>query len=80
MGCKPRVIPDKAGHPTFPHIQSIEYAEHADQPRACFKTKEKQQNRSLIMENVDHADDQREKKRKIGKGSFVRDGFGRYGI
>ena len=37
-------IPDKASHPNFPHIQSIEYVEHADQPQACCKTQRKQQN------------------------------------
>ena len=29
----PKPIPDKASHPNFPHFQSIEYAEYADQPR-----------------------------------------------
>ena len=39
----PKAIPDKAGHPKFPQIQSIEYAEHADHPQAGRKTLEKQQ-------------------------------------
>ena len=34
----PKVIPDKARHPDFPHVQSIEDAEHTDPPRACCKT------------------------------------------
>ena len=33
----PKPIPDKASHPNFPHIQSIEYTEHADQPCACWQ-------------------------------------------
>ena len=32
MGCT-QTHSCKANHPNFPHIQSIEYATHADQPR-----------------------------------------------
>ena len=27
----PNTIPDKASHPSFPHVQAIEHAEHVDQ-------------------------------------------------
>ena len=36
----PKPIADKASHPNFPHIQSAEQAEHADQPWASCKTQE----------------------------------------
>ena len=36
MMIAPKCIPDKASHPNFPH-QSIEYEEHADQPRHAEK-------------------------------------------
>ena len=39
-GFTPKPILDKAGHPNFPHVQSREYAEHADQSWACGKTRE----------------------------------------
>ena len=56
-------FPVHGSHPNFPHIQSIEYAEHADQPRACCKTQEEQPKRSR-------------KKEIRGKGGFVKGGFG----
>ena len=36
-------IPDKASHPNFPHVQSLEYAENTDEPRQCCKTQAQQQ-------------------------------------
>ena len=79
----PKPIPDKGRHPNFPHIQSIEYVEHADQPRACRKTQGKQQKCSRKKDHAEHADSQREtkmEKAETGEGDFVRDGFGRHGI
>ena len=37
----PKATTYKASHPMFPHVQSIEDAEHADQARARCKTQEK---------------------------------------
>ena len=44
----PKPIPDKASHPNFPHIQSIEYEEHADQPgHAAKHSKNRQKKRKM---------------------------------
>ena len=57
-----------------------------DQPWALSKTQEKTANSIQLPKtlNTEHADDQREEKRKqqkIGKGGgFVRDGFGWHGL
>ena len=67
-----RVAPiPKANHPNFPHIQSIEYAEHADQPRhaAKHRTKCKKDAAHPKEENAEHAESAQEtekKKRKMG--------------
>ena len=60
------------------HNQSIEYSEHEDQPQACLWNSK---NAAEETENAEHAivNEQREdkqKKQKIGKGRFVRGGFG----
>ena len=50
----PKPIPDKASHSDFPHVQSMDYAEHADQPGACCKTQENSQSTAEKTENVEH--------------------------
>ena len=55
----------------FPHIQSIEYAEHADQPRAAAQHRKSSKNAAEDMENAEHADCQREKNRQSGKSEKV---------
>ena len=45
----PNHIPDKASHPNFLIFQSVAYVEHADQPWACCKTKEKKQQKLIAL-------------------------------
>ena len=75
-----RTIPDKTSHPNFHHVQSIEYAKHADQPQACSKhtgKKDECGRKRRKMRNVRTVSARRKRnKQKIGKSGFVRGGFG----
>ena len=51
-------------------VQSIEYAEHADQPWHAAKLRRKRKKKRTCGRS------ERKKKKEIGKGGFVRGGFG----
>ena len=73
----PKPIPDKANHPSFPHIQCIQYAERADHPRKCGKTLQKQQNRGRQNRKCGtcgRSARENTEKWEIRKGDFVRGG------
>ena len=75
VGLLPKPIPDKASQPKFPHVQSIEYAEHEDQTRQAAKHWKNSKNALRNMGTISARSGETE----IGKGGFLRGGFGRHG-